>query len=107
MARRYAISMLDIPKDKDGTSAYKGPYDGTGQELYDEAVTCSDDMKTITFNLAQPAADFNYTTTLLSFSPVPEAADTGEKYDDEAPVLRPVPDRGVQQGSDPEAGAQP
>ena len=79
----YAITMLDIPKDKDGTSAYKGPYDGTGQELYDEAVTCSDDMKTITFNLAQPVADFNYTTTLLSFSPVPEAADTGEKYDDE------------------------
>ncbi len=77
----YAISMLDIPKDKDGSSAYKGPYDGTGQELYDEAVTCSDDMKTITFNLAQPAADFNYTTTLSAFSPVPEAADTGEKYD--------------------------
>ena len=79
----YAISMLDIPKDDDGTSAYKGPYDGTGQELYDEAVTCSDDMKTITFNLAQPVADFNYTTTLSAFSPVPEAADTGEKYDDD------------------------
>jgi len=78
----YAISMLDIPKDDDGSSAYKGPYDGTGQDLYDQAVTCSDDNMTITFNLAQPVSDFNYTTTLSAFSPVPEAADTGEKYDD-------------------------
>ncbi len=78
----YAISMLDIPKDDDGTSAYKGPYDGTGQELFDKAVTCSEDNKTVTFNLANPAADFNYTTTLTAFSPVPKAADTGEKYTD-------------------------
>jgi peptide/nickel transport system substrate-binding protein len=78
----YAISLLDIPKDDDGTSAYKGPYDGTGQELFDKAVTCSEDGKTVTFNLANPAADFNYTTTLTAFSPVPKAADTGEKYDD-------------------------
>lgn len=77
----YAISLLDIPKDDDGTSAYKGPFTGEGQELFDEAVTCSEDNKTITFNLVRAAADFNYTTTLLSFSPVPEAADTGEKYD--------------------------
>jgi peptide/nickel transport system substrate-binding protein len=78
----YAISLLDIPKDDDGTSAYKGPYDGTGQELFDKAVTCSEDGKTVTFNLASPAADFNYTTTLTAFSPVPKAADTGEKYTD-------------------------
>jgi peptide/nickel transport system substrate-binding protein len=79
---QYAVSMLDIPKDDDGTSAYKGPYDGTGQELFDEAVSCSEDGKTVTFKLANPAADFNYTTTLTAFSPVPKAADTGEKYDD-------------------------
>ncbi|HYN56394.1 MAG TPA: ABC transporter substrate-binding protein [Motilibacterales bacterium] len=78
----YAISLLDIPKDDDGTSAYKGPYDGAGQELFDKAVACSEDNKTITFTLANPAADFNYTTTLTAFSPVPKAADTGEKYDD-------------------------
>lgn len=77
----YAISLLDIPKDSDGTSAYKGPYSGEGQELFDKAVTCSDDGKTITFNLARPATDFNFTTTMLAFSPVPKAADTGEKYD--------------------------
>jgi peptide/nickel transport system substrate-binding protein len=78
----YAISMLDIPKDADGTSSYKGPYKKTGQELFDKAVTCSADGKTITFNLNKPVPDFNYTTTLLAFSPVPKAADTGEKYGD-------------------------
>jgi peptide/nickel transport system substrate-binding protein len=76
----YAISLLDIPKDEDGSSQYKGPYSGEGQELFDQAVTCSEDNKTITFNLVRPAADFNYTTTLTAFSPVPEAKDTGEKY---------------------------
>lgn len=78
----YAISMLDIPKNADGESEYAGPYKGTGQDLYDKAVTCSADGKTITFNLARPVPDFNYTTTLLAFAPVPKAADTGEKYDD-------------------------
>jgi peptide/nickel transport system substrate-binding protein len=81
----YAISMLDIPKDADGTSSYKGPYKKTGQELFDKAVTCSADGKTITFNLNKPVPDFNYATTLLAFAPVPKAADTGEKYRD-APV---------------------
>jgi peptide/nickel transport system substrate-binding protein len=78
----YQIAYLDIPKDEDGTSAYKGPYpiDGkvVGQDLYDKAVSC--DGSTITFKLAQSVPDFNFTTT-LGFSPVPEAADTGEKYD--------------------------
>ncbi len=75
----YAIAYLDIPTLADGTSAYKGPYKGTGQALYDKAVTCSPDGKTITFHLKQPVADFNYTVT-LGFSPVPKAADTGESY---------------------------
>jgi peptide/nickel transport system substrate-binding protein len=81
----YAISMLDIPTAEDGSSAYKGPYTGEGQELFDKAVTCSADGKTVTFHLNKPVPDFNYTTTLLSFSPVPKASDTGEKYGD-APV---------------------
>jgi peptide/nickel transport system substrate-binding protein len=76
----YAISFLDIPEDPEGGSAYKGPYTGDGQELYDEAVTC--DGNTITFKLAFPVADFNYATTLHSFAPVQEAKDTGESYDD-------------------------
>ena len=53
-ARPYAISMLDIPKDDDGSSQYAGPYKKTGQDLYDKAVTCSADGKTITFNLNAP-----------------------------------------------------
>ncbi|MCJ7710760.1 MAG: ABC transporter substrate-binding protein [Chloroflexi bacterium] len=76
----YAIAYLDIPTDEDGSSSYKGPYTGVGQDLFDKAVTCSADGKTITFNLKQPVADFNYTVT-LGFTPVPKAADTGESYD--------------------------
>jgi peptide/nickel transport system substrate-binding protein len=79
----YAISLLDIPKDKDGNSTYKGPYETKGNDTaaYDKAVECSSDGKTITFHLNQPAGDFNYTVTLSSFAPVPKAKDTGEKYD--------------------------
>jgi peptide/nickel transport system substrate-binding protein len=76
----YAIAYLDIPTDADGSSAYKGPYKKTGQALYDKAVTCSADGKTITFHLKAPVADFNYTVT-LGFSPVPKAKDTGAEYD--------------------------
>jgi peptide/nickel transport system substrate-binding protein len=79
----YQIQYLDIPAeddpDSDFLSKYQGPYTGVGQDLYDKAVTCSEDNLTITFNLSGPHPDFNYTTT-LGFSPVPEAADTGETY---------------------------
>lgn len=79
----YAISMLDIPKAEDGSSVYKGPYkaDGNDTAAYDKAVTCSEDNKTITFNLSRAVGDFNYTVTYLSFSPVPKAKDTGDQYD--------------------------
>jgi len=73
----YAIAYLDIPTDADGNSAYKGPYKGTGQDLFDKAVVC--DGNTITFHLKLAVADFNYTTT-LGFNAVPKAADTGESY---------------------------
>ena len=78
----YAITLLDIAKDADGNSIYKGPYvdDATGQAAYDAAVVCEGSK--ITFHLAAPAADFNYTVTLSSFAPVRKDADTGEKYDD-------------------------
>ncbi len=78
---QYAVSMLDIPTAKDGTSEYKGPYSGEGQELFDEAVVCDGD--TITFKLNKTVADFNYAVTLQAFSPVKESADTGEAYTDE------------------------
>ncbi len=84
----YAIAYLDIPANPITDtadpkaaflSAYYGPYDKTGQDLFDKAVTCSADGKTITFHLNKPVADFNYTVT-LGFSPVPKAADSGETY---------------------------
>ena len=80
----YAISLLDIPKDAEGNSTYKGPYETAKNDTaaFDKAIECSADNKTITFHLAKPAGDFNYTVTLTSFSPVPKAADKGEKYDD-------------------------
>jgi len=79
----YAISLLDIPKDKDGNPAYKGPYETKNNDTasFDKAVECSSDGKTITFHLNQAAGDFNYTVTLSSFAAVPKAKDTGEKYD--------------------------
>jgi len=78
----YAIAYLDIPYEEDGqTSKYPGPYKATPEQqaMYDKAVSCSADGKTVTFHLNRPVADFNYTVT-LGFSPVPKAADTGETY---------------------------
>jgi peptide/nickel transport system substrate-binding protein len=77
----YAITMLDIPQ-VDGASIFKGPYveDAAGQAAYDAAVVCEGSK--ITFKLAAPVADFNYTVTLSAFAPVRKDADTGEKYDD-------------------------
>jgi peptide/nickel transport system substrate-binding protein len=80
----YAISLLDIPKDAEGNSVYKGPYETSKNDTaaFDKAVECSSDGKTITFHLAKPAGDFNYTVTLSAFAAVPKAKDKGEKYDD-------------------------
>ncbi|HEY7024511.1 MAG TPA: ABC transporter substrate-binding protein [Candidatus Limnocylindrales bacterium] len=78
----YAIAYLDIPKADDGSSAYKGPYSGEGQDLFDQAVTC--DGNTITFHLGQTVSDFNFTTTLGMFAvpnPVDHpGVDTAENY---------------------------
>lgn len=68
-AARPAVGRLDVPTAPDGvTPVYRGPYDGAGEEHFDEAVTC--EGQTITFRLLEPAPDFNETTTLLGFSPV-------------------------------------
>jgi peptide/nickel transport system substrate-binding protein len=73
----YALAYLDIPKDDKGQSKYLGPYDGTGQDLYDKAVSCSG--STITFHLADPVADFNQALTLPCFAPYRKDQDTGAK----------------------------
>jgi peptide/nickel transport system substrate-binding protein len=83
---QYAVNFLDIPKAKDGSSIYKGPYDTkadntAGAAAFDKAIDCSADGKTITFHLGQSVGDFNYAVT-LGFSPVQKAKDTGVKYTD-------------------------
>ncbi|MFI6502889.1 ABC transporter substrate-binding protein [Nonomuraea typhae] len=65
-ARKYLIS--------DG---YKGPL--TGKHL--DSIETPDD-KTIVFRLRRPVAEFSQTTTLPTFSPVPQSKEAGVKYDD-------------------------
>lgn len=76
---QYLVQALDIPKDKDGSSAYKGPYKKTGQALFDKAVSCSGN--TVTFKLNRSFADFNYALTYPAGAPVKKSKDTGDKYD--------------------------
>ena len=68
----YAASLLDIPLVKDAASndvpAYAGPYVGTGQDLYDKAVTCAGSV--LTFHLKVPVHDFNQAVSLAAFAPV-------------------------------------
>jgi peptide/nickel transport system substrate-binding protein len=77
----FAMSMLDVPTADNGESVYKGPYVTAGNDVaaFDRAVSCRGDE--ITFHLGRPVPDFDHTVTLLAFGPVPEPADTGEKYD--------------------------
>lgn len=78
----FAYMFLDV---EGGTEGYPGPYTATEEQqaAFEKAVECSEDGKTITFHLNTPMADFNYTTTLLTFSPVPldEGGNVGEAYD--------------------------
>lgn len=77
----YAIQFLDVPKNKDGSSTYQGPYTKSkGAAAFDKAVVCSGDS--IAFHLNQPIGDFNYTVAMPAFAPVPKSKDKGEKYDD-------------------------
>jgi peptide/nickel transport system substrate-binding protein len=85
----YAILDLDVPKTADGTSRYPGPYSAkpAQQALFDKAIDCPADGRTITFHLNRPIGDFNYATA-LGMSPVPKAADTGEIYGTVAPFVQ-------------------
>jgi peptide/nickel transport system substrate-binding protein len=73
----YAIQYLDIPKNKDNSSAYAGPYKKTGQDLFDKAVTCSG--STITFKMAKPSGDFNQALTMTAFGAFRQDKDQGDK----------------------------
>lgn len=75
----YPAALLDIPlvKDPSGAdvSAYAGPYLRTGQDLYDEAVTCQG--RRITFRLKVAVADFPAIVALPVFAPFRAETDRG------------------------------
>ncbi|HEX6921758.1 MAG TPA: ABC transporter substrate-binding protein [Actinomycetes bacterium] len=62
-----------------GGDKYVGPYKDGGKGL--DSIQCTDD-KTVVFKLNKPIGDFNFTTSLPTFSPVPKAKDTNIRYDD-------------------------
>lgn len=66
----YARQYLADTKD------YTGPL--TGKHL---ASIQTPDDSTIVFHLKRPVAEFSYTVTLPTFSPVPQARETGVQYD--------------------------
>ncbi|WP_427384880.1 ABC transporter substrate-binding protein [Janibacter sp. G56] len=77
----YAAAYLDIPRHKDGTSTYPGPY-GTStkaaanEALIRKAVEC--DGRKVTFHLSEPIADFDEMVSLPIFAPFAKGKDTGE-----------------------------
>jgi peptide/nickel transport system substrate-binding protein len=62
----YILGYLDVPKDKDGSPAYKGPYTKVGQADYDKAVTC--DGNTITYRFNKPWPDFPLSVASLRYA---------------------------------------
>jgi peptide/nickel transport system substrate-binding protein len=71
----YAMDLLDVPSNLDGSSSYGGPYIKTGQGAFDKAVTCSG--QTITFHLSKDVPDFNQVVALPAFAPVRPDKDHG------------------------------
>ncbi|MFF7353143.1 MULTISPECIES: ABC transporter substrate-binding protein [Streptomyces] len=61
--------------------AYEGPY--KGKHL--DAIVTDKAKRTITFHLAEPKPDFNFTLAMHSYAATPVKLDTKEKYD-KAPV---------------------
>jgi len=75
---KYAVDYLDIPKNKDGTSTYQGPFKKTGQAAFDKAVSCKGN--TITYKFNKPFPDFPLAiASLLIFNPFRADKDQGEK----------------------------
>ncbi len=67
----YAVRYLNAP------AGYQGPLGG--RRLGPEAIEVPD-AKTIVFHLKRPVAEFGYTVSLPTFSPVPKAKETGANY---------------------------
>ena len=98
----YAIQDLDIPTDANGNSVYKGPTTPRRRTTTLPPSTRRSPARPTTRRSRSPersrSRDFNYTMTLLAFSPVPKAKDTGEKYDDNPVSLGSLPDPELHQG---------
>ena len=81
----YLGMWLDIPADAKAANGtvYPGPYKATKaqQAIWNRAVSCSKDNRTISFHLKQSIGDFNYLATYPIISPVQKKMDTGAKYD--------------------------
>jgi len=71
----YALALLDVPRNTDGSSTYAGPYLKIGQAGFDKAVTCAGQR--IMFKLARPVPDFNQVVALSAFGPVRADKDRG------------------------------
>ncbi|MEV0125566.1 ABC transporter substrate-binding protein [Streptomyces sp. NPDC050703] len=61
----------------DWRKEYEGPYGGK----HLDAIKIDKAKKTITFHLAQPRSDFNFTLAMHSYAATPVKMDTKEKYD--------------------------
>ena len=73
----YLFTYLDIPTGDDGLPAYKGPYTGEGQELFDKAVTC--EGQTITYHFEKPLPDFPLSMASLRYmDPYRQDLDKGD-----------------------------
>ncbi|MDN5745127.1 MAG: ABC transporter substrate-binding protein [Nocardioidaceae bacterium] len=79
----YIVPRLAIPKNKDGSSKYPGPYTAKPDEqaLFDKAVSCKGN--TITYRFTDPWADFPLAiASLHMMDPYKESFDKGAKNDD-------------------------
>jgi peptide/nickel transport system substrate-binding protein len=73
----YALDLLDVPHNADGSSTYAGPYLRTGRKAFDKAVSCVG--RTISLKLAKGVPDFNQVAALSAFAPVRADLDRGAR----------------------------
>jgi len=73
----YALDLLDVPHNADGSSTYAGPYGKSGQATFDKAVGCSGG--TLSLKLTRPVWDFNQVVALAAFAPVRADKDRGAR----------------------------
>jgi peptide/nickel transport system substrate-binding protein len=73
----HALDFLDVPRNVDGSSAYAGPYEKTGQAAFEKAAACSG--RTIKFTLVRPVPDFNQVVAQPAFAPVRADKDLGSQ----------------------------